>query len=80
MAFTNTSMYTIWFDHFIVGYHIWMGDDIHPYCVMRIELFLAIQDEFENDRASCVSIAAMLTVCVTGVFLIAGFVEDWEKR
>jgi hypothetical protein len=28
VGFTNTSMYSLWFDIFIVGCHIRMGDDI----------------------------------------------------
>jgi hypothetical protein len=27
LSFTNTSVYSLWFDHFIVGCHVRMGDD-----------------------------------------------------
>jgi hypothetical protein len=43
MAFTNTSMFSLWFDHLVVGCHIRMGDDIRSDRSISIELLLEIQ-------------------------------------
>jgi hypothetical protein len=67
LGFTNTSVYSMWFDRFIVGYDT--GQDI-PF---SIELILAIQKLLEEDLLKCQSMEAMLNVSLHGMFLIAGF-------
>jgi hypothetical protein len=73
LGFTNTSVYSMWFDRFIVGCHVRMGDDTRQDRAFSIELFLAIQKLLEEDLLKCQSMDAMLNVSLHGVFLIAGF-------
>jgi hypothetical protein len=72
MAFTDTAMYSMRCDRFIVRYHIRIGDGARPNRAMCIELLLEIQFELEKDLYQFAALAAMLTVCLEGVFLIAG--------
>jgi hypothetical protein len=73
LSFTNTSVYSLWFDPFIVGCHVRMGDDTRQYRAFSIQLILAIQKLLEEDLLKCQSMEAMLNVSLHGVFLIAGF-------
>jgi hypothetical protein len=43
LGFTNTSVYILWFDRFIVGCHDRMGDDTRQDRDFSIELILAMQ-------------------------------------
>jgi hypothetical protein len=43
LGFTNTSVYSLWCDRFIVGCHVRMGDDTRQDRALIIELILAIQ-------------------------------------
>jgi hypothetical protein len=70
-GFTNTSVYILWFDRFIVRCHVRMGDETRQYRAFNIELILAIQMFLEEDLLKCQSMEAMLNVSL-GVFLIAG--------
>jgi hypothetical protein len=63
MSFTNTSVYSFWFDRFVDGCHIRMVDDIRPDQGMYIELLLEIQKELENGMGSCPSVESMIA-CV----------------
>jgi hypothetical protein len=72
LGFTNTSVYSLWFDRFIVGCHVRMGDDTMQDRAFSIELILAIQKLLEEDLLKCQSMDAMLNVSLHGVFLIAG--------
>jgi hypothetical protein len=73
LGFTNTSVYSLWFDRFIVGCHVRMGDDTRQDRAFSIELILAIQKLLEEGLLKCQSMGAMLNVSLHGVFLIAGF-------
>jgi hypothetical protein len=73
LGFTNTSVYSLWFDSFIVVCHVRMGDDTRQDRAFSIELILAIQKFLEEDLLKCQSMEAMLNVSLHGVFLIAGF-------
>jgi hypothetical protein len=74
MCFTNTSMYSLWFDRFIVGCHIRMGYISGPDRAMCIELLIEIQREREEDLERCETLEAMLNVSLHGAFLYAVFV------
>jgi hypothetical protein len=73
LVFTNISVYSLWFDHFIVGCHVRMGDDTRQDRAFVIELILAIQKLLEEYLLKCQSMEAMLNISLHGVFLIAGF-------
>jgi hypothetical protein len=73
LGFTNTSVYILWCDRFIVGCHVRMEDDTRQYRAFSIELILAMQKFLEEDMLKCQSMEAMLNVSMHGVFLIAGF-------
>jgi hypothetical protein len=73
LGFTNTSVYSLWFDRFIVGCHVRMGDDTRQDRAFSIELILAIQKLLEEDLLKCQSMEAMLNISPHGVFLIAVF-------
>jgi hypothetical protein len=73
LGFTNTSVYSLWFDRFIVGCHFIMGDDTRQDRAFSIEFILSIQKLLEEDLIKCQSMEAMLNVSLHGVFLIAGF-------
>jgi hypothetical protein len=47
LGLTNTSVYTLWFDLFIVGCYVRMGDDTRQEREFNIELILAIQKVLE---------------------------------
>jgi hypothetical protein len=63
LGFTNTSVYSMWFDRFIVGCHVRMGDDTRQDRSFIIELILTIQKLLEEDLLKCQSMEA-----VGGVF------------
>jgi hypothetical protein len=48
LGFTNTFMYSLWFDHFIVGCHVIMGDDTRQDRVFSIEFIMNIQKLLEE--------------------------------
>jgi hypothetical protein len=73
LGFTNTSVYSLWFDRFIVGCHVRMGDDTRQDRAFVIELILAIQKLLEEDLLKYQSMEAISNVSLHGVFLIAGF-------
>jgi hypothetical protein len=73
LGFTNTSVYSLWFDLFIVGCHVRMGDDTRQDRAFSIEFIIAIQKIMEEDLLKCQSMEAMLNVSLHGVFLVAGF-------
>jgi hypothetical protein len=73
LCFTNTSVYSLWFDHFIVGCHVRMGDDTMQDRASSIKLILAIQTFLEEDLIKCQSMDAMLNVSLHGVFVMEGF-------
>jgi hypothetical protein len=73
LGFTNTSVYSLWFDHFIVGFHVRMGDDTRKDRASSIELILAIQKFLEENLLKCQSMESMLNVSLHGVFLIVSF-------
>jgi hypothetical protein len=73
LGFTNTSVYSLWFDCFMMGCHVGMGDDTRQDRAFSIELILAIQKLLEEDLNKCQSMESMLNVSLHGVFLIAGF-------
>jgi hypothetical protein len=73
LGFTNTSVYSLWFDRFIVGCHVRMGGDTSQYRAFSIELIVAIQRLLEEDLLKFQFMEAMLNVSLHGVFLIAGF-------
>jgi hypothetical protein len=73
LGFTNTSVYSLWFDHFIVGCHVQMGDDTRQYRAFSIELILAMQKLLEEDLHKCQTMEAMINVSRHGIFFIAGF-------
>jgi hypothetical protein len=73
LVFTNTSMYILWFDRFIVGFRVIMGDDTRQDRAFRIERMLVMQMLLEEDLLQCQSMESMLNVSLHGVFLIAGF-------
>jgi hypothetical protein len=73
VGFTNTSVYSLWFDRFIVGCHVRMGDDIRSDRSMCIELLIDIQREMEEYLERCETLEAMLNVSLHDVFLICGF-------
>jgi hypothetical protein len=73
LGFTNTSVYSLCFDRFIVGCHVRMGDDTRQDRAFIIELILDIQKFLEEDLLKYQSVEAMLNVSLHGVFLIAGF-------
>jgi hypothetical protein len=47
LGFTNTSVYSLWFDRFIVGCYVRMGDDTRQDRAFSIELIIAIQKLLE---------------------------------
>jgi hypothetical protein len=47
LGFTNTSVYSLWFDRFIVGCHVRLGDDTRQDRAFSIELILAMQKLLE---------------------------------
>jgi hypothetical protein len=47
LIFTNTSVYSLWFDRFIVGCHVLMGDDTRQDRDFSIELILAMKKLLE---------------------------------
>jgi hypothetical protein len=73
LGFTNTSVYSLWFDRFIVGCHVQMGDDTRQDRAFSIELILVIQKLLEEDLLKCQTMEAMLNVSLHGIFFIAGF-------
>jgi hypothetical protein len=73
LEFTNTSVYSLWFDRFIVGCHVRMGDGTRQDRAFSIELIIAIQKLLGENLLKCQSVGAMLNVSLHGVFLIAGF-------
>jgi hypothetical protein len=73
LGFTITSVYSLWFDRFIVGCHVRMGDDMRQDRAFSIEFLLAIQKLLEEDLLKFQSTEAILNVSLHGVFLIAGF-------
>jgi hypothetical protein len=62
LGFTNTSVCSLWFDHFIVVCHVIMGDDTRQDRALSIELILAIQNLLEEDMLKCQSMEAMLNI------------------
>jgi hypothetical protein len=62
VGFTNTSMYSFWFDRFIVGCHGRMGDDTRQDRTFSIELMLTMQKLPEEDLLRCQSMEAILNV------------------
>jgi hypothetical protein len=73
LGFTNTSVYSLWFDRFIVGCHVRMGDDTRQDRAFSIELILAMQKFLEEDLLKCHTMEAMFNVSLHGIFFIAGF-------
>jgi hypothetical protein len=73
LGFTNTSVYSLWFDRFTVGFHVVIWDDTRQDRAFSIEFILSIQKLLEEDLLKCQSMEAMLNVSLHGVFLIAGF-------
>jgi hypothetical protein len=73
LVFTNTSLYSLWFDHFIVGCHIRMGDDTRQDRSFSIELILAMQKILEEDLLKFQTMEAMLYVSLHGILFIDGF-------
>jgi hypothetical protein len=63
----------LWFDIFIVGCHIRMGDDIRTEIAMCIELLIEIQRELEEDLERCETLEAMINMSLHGEFLICRF-------
>jgi hypothetical protein len=53
LGFTNTSVYSLWFDRFIVGCHVRMGDDTRQDRAFSIKLILAMQKLLEEDLLKC---------------------------
>jgi hypothetical protein len=72
-GFANTSVYSLWFDRFIVGCHVQMGDDTRQYRAFSIELILAMQKLLEEDLLKSQTMEAMLNVSLHGIFFIGGF-------
>jgi hypothetical protein len=73
LGFTYTSVFSLWFDHFIVGFNVRMGDDKRQDKSFSIELIMAIQKFLEEDLLKYQSVEAILNVSLHRVFLIAGF-------
>jgi hypothetical protein len=73
LGFTNMSVYSLWFDRFIVGCHVRMGDDTRQDRAFSIELILAMQKLLEEDLLKFQTMEAMLNVSLHGIFFIAGF-------
>jgi hypothetical protein len=73
VGFTNTSVYSLWFDRFIVGCHVRMGDDTRQDRAFSIELILAMQKLLEEDLLKCQTMEAVLNVSLHGIFFIAVF-------
>jgi hypothetical protein len=73
LGFANTSVYSLWFDRFIVGCHVQMGDDTRQDTAFSIELILAMQKLLEEDLLKCQTMEAMINVSLHGIFFIAGF-------
>jgi hypothetical protein len=73
LGFTNTSVYSLWFDRFIVGCHVRMGYDARQDRDFIIELIMAMQKLLEEDLIKCQTMEAMLNVSLHGIFFIAGF-------
>jgi hypothetical protein len=73
LGFTNTSVYILWFDRFIVGCHVRMGDDTRQDRALSIELILVMQKFLEDDLLKCQTMEAMLNVSLYVIFFIAGF-------
>jgi hypothetical protein len=76
LGFTNTSVYSLWCDCFIVGCHVIMIDNTIQDRVFSIEFILAIQKLLEEDLLNCQSMEAMLNVSLHGVSLIASLYGD----
>jgi hypothetical protein len=49
-------MYILWCDSFIVGFHLWMGDDERLDRAKSIELLLEMQKELELDLVKYTSL------------------------
>jgi hypothetical protein len=73
IGFTNTSVYILWSDRFIVGCHVRMVDDKRQNRAFRIELILAMQKLLEEDLIKCQTMESMLNVSLHGIFFKAGF-------
>jgi hypothetical protein len=73
LGFTNTSVYSLWFDRFIVRCHVRMVDDTSQDRAFSIELILAIQKFLEDYLLKYQSMEAMLNLSLHGAFLVAGF-------
>jgi hypothetical protein len=73
LGFTNTSVYSLWFDRFIVGCHVRMGDDTKQDIAFSIELILAMQKLLEEDLLKFQTMEVMINVSLHGIFFIAGF-------
>jgi hypothetical protein len=52
LGFTNTSVYSLWFDRFIVGCHVRMGDDTRQDRAFSIELILAMQNLWKRTSSN----------------------------
>jgi hypothetical protein len=72
LGFTNTSVYSLWFDRFIVGCYVRMGDDTRQDRAFSIK-FLAMQKLLEEDLLKCQTMEVMLNVSLHAIFFIAGF-------
>jgi hypothetical protein len=73
LGFINTSVYILWFDRFIVGCHVRIGDDTRQDRAFSIKFILAMQKLLEEDLLKCQTMEAMLNVSVRGIFFLAGF-------
>jgi hypothetical protein len=79
LGFTNTSVYSLWFDRSILGCHVRMGDDTRQDRAFSITLILAMQKLLEEDLLKCQTMEAMLSVSLHVIFFIAG-VLWWPER
>jgi hypothetical protein len=69
LGFTNTSVYILWFDRFIVDFHVIMEDDTSQDRSFSIELILDIQKLLEEDLLKYQSMEAMLNVSLLMNFI-----------
>jgi hypothetical protein len=76
LGFTNTSLYSLLFDRFIVGCHVRMEDDTRQDRAFSIKLIMVMQKLLEEDLLKCQTMEAMLNVSLHGIFFIAGFCGD----